>query len=97
MTPDADAIFESAGQIVVPDILANAGGVAVSYFEWVQGLAAWFWSERDVNERLTELMSRTYLEVTTRARADGLSLRGAAQVLAVGRVVEALRTRGLYP
>lgn len=97
VTPDADAIFAAAGQIVVPDILANAGGVAVSYFEWVQGLAAWFWSERDVNDRLTELMSKTYADVTSRARADGLSLRGAAQVIAVGRVVEALRTRGLYP
>jgi glutamate dehydrogenase (NAD(P)+) len=96
-TPAADLILADRGVTVVPDILANAGGVAVSYFEWVQDLQAWFWDEVDVNERLTKLMEKTYAEVSTLAGAQGLSLRTAAQVIAVGRVAEALRTRGLYP
>ena len=96
-TPDADRILDDRGITVVPDILANSGGVAVSYFEWVQDLQAWFWDEVDVNERLTKLMEKTYAEVAATAAKEGLSLRTAAQVIAVGRVTEALRTRGLYP
>ncbi len=96
-TPDGDAILEDRGIIVVPDILANAGGVAVSYFEWVQDLQAYFWSEDEVNDRLKILMERAYDEVAGLAFREKLSLRTAAQVIGVGRVADAHRTRGLFP
>ena len=96
-TPDGDAILESRDILVVPDILANAGGVAVSYFEWVQDLQAYFWSEDQVNDRLQDLMERSYGRVAALAAEHGVSLRTAAQMIGVGRVAEAHRTRGLYP
>jgi glutamate dehydrogenase (NAD(P)+) len=96
-TPDGDAILEDRGVVVVPDILANSGGVAVSYFEWVQDLQAYFWSEDEVNDRLKIMMERAYGEVSELATSEGLSLRTAAQVIGVGRVADAHRTRGLYP
>jgi glutamate dehydrogenase (NAD(P)+) len=96
-TPDGDAILEAKGAVVVPDILANSGGVAVSYFEWVQDLQAYFWSEDQVNSRLRELMERAYAEVSALSADRGVSLRTAAQMIGVGRVAEAHRTRGLYP
>ncbi len=96
-TPEADAILEERGVCVVPDILANAGGVAVSYFEWVQDLQAYFWSEAQVNDRLQTLMEGAYAEVALLAGQRGVSMRTAAQMIAVGRVAEAHRTRGLYP
>ena len=96
-TPDGDAILEDRGILVVPDILANSGGVAVSYFEWVQDMQAYFWSEEQVNERLRELMERAYAEVADLAAERKVSMRTAAQMIGVGRVAEAHRTRGLYP
>ena len=96
-TPDGDAVLEGNGVVVVPDILANSGGVAVSYFEWVQDLQAYFWSEDEVNDRLKVLMERSYGEVTALAADKQISLRTAAQVIGVGRVADAHRTRGLYP
>ena len=96
-TPDGDAILESRGVVVVPDILANSGGVAVSYFEWVQDLQAYFWSEDEVNDRLKVLMEKAYGDVSSLSRDRGVSLRTAAQMIGVGRVAEAHRTRGLYP
>ncbi|HEY9473264.1 MAG TPA: Glu/Leu/Phe/Val dehydrogenase [Mycobacteriales bacterium] len=96
-TPDGDAILEDRGILVVPDILANSGGVAVSYFEWVQDMQAYFWSEDQVNERLRELMERAYAEVADLAAERKVSMRTAAQMIGVGRVAEAHRTRGLYP
>jgi glutamate dehydrogenase (NAD(P)+) len=96
-TPDADAILEDRGVHVVPDILANSGGVAVSYFEWVQDLQAYWWSEDQVNDRLKEIMEGSYQEVSILAQEQGVSLRTAAQMIGVGRVAEAHRTRGLYP
>jgi glutamate dehydrogenase (NAD(P)+) len=96
-TPDGDKILEDKGVVVVPDILANSGGVAVSYFEWVQDLQAYFWSEDEVNDRLKVLMEHAYEEVSELAVEANLSLRTAAQVIGVGRVAEAHRTRGLYP
>lgn len=96
-TPEADAILADRKIVVVPDILANAGGVAVSYFEWVQDLQAYFWSEDEVNDRLRQLMESTYTMVSGLARERKVSLRTAAQMIGVGRVAEAHRTRGLYP
>jgi glutamate dehydrogenase (NAD(P)+) len=96
-TPDADAILEARRAVVVPDILANSGGVAVSYFEWVQDLQAYFWSEDEVNDRLRALMESAYDGVSALAAERGVSLRTAAQMIGVGRVADAHRTRGLYP
>ncbi|MFN2626376.1 MAG: Glu/Leu/Phe/Val dehydrogenase [Mycobacteriales bacterium] len=96
-TPNADAVLEERGVTVVPDILANSGGVAVSYFEWVQDLQAYFWTEDEVNDRLQVLMDRAFVEVATLAEERQVSLRTAAQMIGVGRVAEAHRTRGLYP
>jgi len=96
-TPDADAILEGNNVLVVPDVLANAGGVAVSYFEWVQDLQAYFWTEDEVNDRLKKLMESAYDQVSELARSRSVSLRTAAQMIGVGRVAEAHRTRGLYP
>jgi glutamate dehydrogenase (NAD(P)+) len=97
LTPAADAVLGDRGIIVVPDILANAGGVVVSYFEWVQDLAAYWWSEDSVNERLRCLMEKAYAEVRALSMDRRVSLRTAAQMIGVGRVAEAHRTRGLYP
>jgi glutamate dehydrogenase (NAD(P)+) len=96
-TPDADEILAENGVLVVPDILANSGGVAVSYFEWVQDLQAYFWSEDQVNDRLQALMERAYGQVSALASERKVSMRTAAQMIGVGRVAEAHRTRGLYP
>jgi glutamate dehydrogenase (NAD(P)+) len=94
---EADPILAQKGVVVVPDILANGGGVAVSYFEWVQDLQAYFWSEDQVNDRLADLMERAYGQVSQLATERGLTLRTAAHVIGVGRVAEAHRTRGLFP
>ena len=96
-TPDADAILDDRGITVVPDILANAGGVAVSYFEWVQDLQAYFWDESEVNDKLAKVMHRAYDEVTALAKERTVSLRTAAQIIGVGRVADATRMRGIYP
>ncbi|HWC35259.1 MAG TPA: Glu/Leu/Phe/Val dehydrogenase [Mycobacteriales bacterium] len=96
-TPDADAILEAKGVVVVPDILANSGGVAVSYFEWVQDLQAYWWSEHEVTDRLRAILERSYAEVSALAAEREVSLRTAAQMIGVGRVADAHRTRGLYP
>ncbi|MFF5259122.1 Glu/Leu/Phe/Val dehydrogenase [Actinomadura viridis] len=96
-TPEADAVLNGNNTIVVPDILANAGGVAVSYFEWVQGLQAYYWTELQVDNRLRTLMFRAYDEVSAVAAERRVPLRTAAHMIAVGRVAEAERARGLYP
>ena len=96
-TPEADRILESRGIAVIPDILANAGGVTVSYFEWVQSLQAYFWSERAVNLQLRDIMQRAYHDVQEHADREECPLRTAAMSLAVSRVAEAHRARGVYP
>ncbi|HYB22456.1 MAG TPA: Glu/Leu/Phe/Val dehydrogenase dimerization domain-containing protein [Solirubrobacteraceae bacterium] len=92
-TPEADAIMGGNGVLVVPDVLANAGGVIVSYFEWAQNLQRFGWDEREVNERLLARMQRAYGEVAARARANAVSMRVAAYELGIERVVEAGRLR----
>jgi glutamate dehydrogenase (NAD(P)+) len=96
-TPEADAIMADKGIFVVPDILANAGGVIVSYFEWVQDLQFYFWEENEVNEKLHKVITRAYADVAATAEKHGISMREAAMVLGVGRVVEATKLRGIYP
>ena len=93
-TPAADEILLDKGVHVVPDVLANAGGVVVSYFEWVQNLQHFSWDEEEVNAKLEKIMRRGYREVSDRAEKDGVSLRVAAYELGIERVVDASRTRG---
>ena len=96
-TPDADSVLTERGILLVPDILANAGGVVVSYFEWVQDLQAFFWEESDINQRLERLMKRSYDTVAGIARAAGTSMRQAAYSVAVDKVAQATLVRGIYP
>ena len=96
-TPAADDILHDAGVMVIPDVLANAGGVVVSYFEWVQNLQHFRWEEDDVNERLRVIMRKAYREVTERAERDGVALRVAAFQIGIERVEEASRARGYMP
>jgi glutamate dehydrogenase (NAD(P)+) len=93
-TPQADAILADKGVLVVPDVLANAGGVIVSYFEWVQNLQHLAWDERDVNDRLGTRMRKAFRAVHQRAQQEGESLRVASYALAIERVAQAARDRG---
>jgi glutamate dehydrogenase (NAD(P)+) len=97
VTPGADEILEAAGVLVLPDVLVNAGGVVVSYFEWVQGLQEYFWKEDEVNARLNAIVSRAFDETWSTYEERKTSMRMAAYGLAVQRVAEATVTRGLYP
>jgi glutamate dehydrogenase (NAD(P)+) len=97
VTPSADEILEDRGVLVLPDVLANAGGVVVSYFEWVQGLQEYFWKEAEVNAKLNDITTRAFNETWETQQSRGTSMRLAAYGLAVQRVAEATTTRGLYP
>ncbi|HEX5322578.1 MAG TPA: Glu/Leu/Phe/Val dehydrogenase [Capsulimonadaceae bacterium] len=96
-TPDADAILNGNGIMVVPDILANAGGVVVSYFEWVQDLQAFFWTEHEVNNKMEAIMKNAFTQVWDASERHKTNLRLAAYSVGVGRVAEATMTRGIYP
>jgi glutamate dehydrogenase (NAD(P)+) len=97
VTPEADQILDERGVLVLPDVLANAGGVVVSYFEWVQGLQEYFWKESEVNAKLNDIVTRAFAETWRAHEERDISMRQAAYAIAVGRVAEATITRGLYP
>jgi glutamate dehydrogenase (NAD(P)+) len=96
-TPEADAILSARSVIVVPDILTNAGGVVVSYFEWVQGLQFYFWKESEIIARLQEIMTRAFTRVWNVSKRENVDLRTAALMEGVRRVADAHQVRGLYP
>jgi glutamate dehydrogenase (NAD(P)+) len=97
LTPSAEDQLEDRGVLVVPDILANAGGLVVSYFEWVQDLQAFFWDAGEVDRRLESIMVRSYQQVRQISEQQRVSLRGAAYRVAVAKVARATRVRGIYP
>ena len=97
LTPAADRILEDNGTFIVPDILANSGGVVVSYFEWVQDLQNFFWEENEVNGRLTKIMRNSYAAVESMAKAHKTDLRTAALIIGVKRVADATIRRGIFP
>src|SRR5437899_6475299 len=96
-TPEADAILRDRGVTVIPDILCNAGGVVVSYFEWVQGLQFYFWRESEITTRLQEVMTRAFNRVWALGSKEGVDLRTAALMEGIKRVAEGYKVRGLYP
>jgi glutamate dehydrogenase (NAD(P)+) len=96
-TREADEILNDRGVIVVPDVLANAGGVVVSYFEWVQDLQCYFWDEEEVNANLKRIMERSFKEVWVFSRENDVPLRLGAYMLAVDRVAGAVESRGVFP
>src|ERR1700736_21506 len=95
--PEADDILHERGIMILPDILANAGGVTVSYFEWVQNLQELFWEEQAVNDRLRRIMERSFRDTLDHARRLNVNMRRGAYAVAVGRVAEATKLRGVYP
>jgi len=94
---EADKILHDRGIFMVPDILANAGGVTVSYFEWVQNLQELLWSEEEISDRLTRILKKSFAEVLNLSRKEKVDMRTAALMLGIGRVAEATRLRGIYP
>lgn len=96
-TPEADEILKENGKFIVPDVLANAGGVTVSYFEWVQGNLAYFWTKREVNLKLRDIMEKAFYDVYEYHEKNKMDMRNAASCLAVSRVAEAVTLRGIYP
>ena len=98
-TPDADLLLDQRWDevFVIPDILCNAGGVIVSYFEWVQGLQAFLWSESEVTDKLFRILEHSFVQVIRRAKDHRVSHRTAAMAIGVERVIKAKQVRGLFP
>lgn len=96
-TPDADIVLHKKGIMVIPDVLANAGGVTVSYFEWVQDLQELFWDEDDVNRRLERVMTKAFADVLSNANKHHVPMRTGAYILAIERVAKAMIARGIWP
>ncbi len=96
-TPDADRILEERETLLIPDILANAGGVIVSYLEWVQAMERYFWEKKEVNRKLEYIMRTSFNRVLELSSQKKVSMRMAALMIAIDRVAEAMRVRGLYP
>ena len=96
-TPEADDILTNKGVTIVPDVLANAGGVTVSYFEWVQNSANFYWSEEEINQRLETIMDNAYNAVSATAIEHQVTLRTAAFITACTRILQVRELRGLYP
>jgi glutamate dehydrogenase (NAD(P)+) len=96
-TPEADAILRARDIFVIPDILCNAGGVTVSYFEWVQDLQNYFWTETQINRRLKQVLIKAFREVYALAQRTHVDMRLAALMLGVGRIADGIRVRGLFP
>jgi glutamate dehydrogenase/leucine dehydrogenase len=96
-TPGADRVLEDEKVCLIPDILANAGGVTVSYYEWVQDQYSFFWSERKINDTLEQTINTAFNSVHETAKRYNTDMRTGAYILAVGRVVEATSVRGIFP
>ena len=96
-TPEADDILHEKGVLIIPDVIANAGGVTVSYFEWVQDFSSFFWTEEQINQRLTRIMREAFAGVWQVAEDKKVSIRTAAFIIACTRVLQAREVRGLYP
>ena len=97
VTPEASKILYKNNTIVVPDILANGGGVIVSYFEWVQGIASFFWEEEEVNRRLKYVITKAFADVVSMSKKEDFNMKTAALAIAIKRVENAMLLRGLYP
>jgi len=96
-TPEADEILYHNGVLVIPDVLANTGGVIVSYFEWVQNIESFFWDEEEINSKLEKIMTNAFAEVLDISKAEKTDMRNAAHILAIRRLVSAMSIRGIYP
>ena len=95
-TLEADAVLRDKGVFLIPDILANAGGVIVSYFEWVQDLQNFFWTEDEVHKKLQDILSRSFREVLNMSEKENVDMRSAALMIGINRVAHAMLWRGLY-
>ena len=95
-TPDADKILQKKGVLVIPDILCNAGGVTVSYFEWVQNRMGFYWPEKEVNDRLEHKMVEAFADVLAKSLEHKVDMRVAAFMVAIERVVKVIMLRGVY-